>query len=135
MPNMALTASAVANFLGAVPGNHVMVSEYLPPDLGAPTTVRFLTEPVTGSISAVQNRRRTHAELSSVELVQGLATAMDNVARSGGGYLTLMHADTILSQQRIPNATMSSGVPWLPIVGGSILVVIFLIFLNSLTSS
>jgi len=128
---MTLTASATANFLGAVSGNHVMISEHLPPDLGAPTTVRFLTEPVTGSISAVQNRRRTHAKLSSVELVQGLATAMDNVAQAGGGYLTLMHADTIISQQRIPSATTSSssGVPWLPIIGGSILVIVFLIFM------
>jgi len=129
---MVLTASATANFLGAVSGNHVMVSEHLPPDLTAPTTVRFLTEPVTGSISAVQNQRRTHAKLSSTELVQGLATAMDNAARAGGGYLTLMHADTILSQQRIPSAKASSSLgvsTWLPLLGGGILVVVFLIFL------
>ena len=128
---MVLTASATANFLGAVSGNHVMISKDLPPDLTAPTTVRFLTEPVTGSISLVQNERRTHAKLSSVEIVQGIATAMDNVARAGGGHLTLMHADTILSQQKIPSAAAvapkySPVCPW--VVAGIVLLLAWLVW-------
>lgn len=125
---MVLTASSTANFVGSVAGNHVMISETLPPDLSAPTTVRFLKEPVTGSVTLVQNGRRTVAELRSVELVQGLSTAMDNVARSGGGYLTLMHADTTLSQQKIPSASKpSTGTsPCLLWVGGLVVVLILI---------
>ena len=124
---MVLTASATANFLGAVAGNHVMVSQDLPPDLTAPTTIRFLTEPVTGSISLVQNERRTHAKLSSIELVQGLATAMDNVARAGGGHLTLMHADTVLSQQRISSAAAKSSLcPW--VIAATIILLAWLVW-------
>lgn len=123
---MVLAASATANFLGAVAGNHVMISEDLPPDLNAPTTVRFLTEPVTGSVSAVQNERRTHAALRSVEIVQGIVTAMDNVARAGGGHLTLMHADTILSQQDIPSATASSSETCIWAVSGIVALLVLL---------
>ena len=108
---MVLSATATANFLGAVMGNHVMISQDLPPDLNAPTTIRFLAEPVTGSISLVQRGRRTAAELRSVELVQGLQTAFDNVANSGGGHLTLMHADTTLSEQKIPSAMAAKPKP------------------------
>ena len=115
---MVLGATATANFLGAVMGNHVMISKDLPPDLSAPTTIRFLAEPVTGSISLVQRGRRTAAELRSVELVQGLQTAFNNVANSGGGYLTLMHADATLSQQKIPAvAAKPSGVSCYVIIG------------------
>lgn len=106
---MVLSANATANFLGAVMGNHVTISEQIPPDPSAPTTVQFQCEPVTGSISLVQNGRRTAEQLRPNEVVLNLETAMDNVARAGGGYLTLMHADGVVSQQSISSAHMTVG--------------------------
>lgn len=129
--NTTPNVDALANFVGAVMGNHVAVSRHLLPDLDAPTTVRFLNEPPDGAVAVVQKRRRSATHLRSNELTQALATSLSNVAASGGGWVTLMHGDAIVAQHPVApypiQAIPSCSWGWLVIGLGLLLIVVALV--------
>lgn len=122
----------LANFVGLVPGNQVIVSAELPPDETKPTTLRFLAEPVDGSVTLVQHGRRIGTHLSSAELLMALHTGIRNASsfNADGAQITVMHADRIVAQDAVdawtahPHFSVS---PNAIVVGAGILILLLLV--------